>query len=503
MLVVSPHLVTPALRGSAQVISWAVRKSLSPPTPLTPIDIDIATEIQLEDSTGDFVVVEQRQFEEIQEFLADPTVIALVRLRFMQRVAPADALNYLGEIANLSTFQGLTQEWCNERSQTWAGLAEHIWIQIERCHELLLSRIRLSEALTEAVSDILVNRFFFGRFGSSTPPEHARLINELAHNQARQQQMTELLYDCDRKTHSAADDEFLILGLQEDRAKFDDLYVDRMLIDAGTGEEVLASRHLDIRQACPRVVVIGDPGVGKSTLTSWVKWKTVSDISVTPSPVMITLVSRYDLADAASTVLSAIKRHFQIDFLVECDDKLFAYLAATGWITLMVDGIDEIPDVDQRRRVVEQLNTIAETYPALPIVCTTRRTGFEVSLFRSPPFLILKLDSYSDEQVSEYAHKWFAGSPYLTGGPPIRPLRLAHPDPAGRTYGALAAAPLLATVRDPLRRGSLLPYRAARVENRGPVCRCRHSRAGFPHPPRAGAPSGFQPAFLFPCAPGR
>ena len=97
----------------------------------------------------------------------------------------------------------------------------------------------------------------------------------------------------------------------------------------------------------------------------------------------------------------------------------------------------------------------------------------------------------------------FPGSPYLTGVPPIRPLRPAHPDPACRTYGALAAAPLLATVRDPLRRGSLLPYRAARVENRGPVCRCRHSRAGFPHPPRAGAPSGFQPAFLFPCAPGR
>ena len=55
------------------------------------------------------------------------------------------------------------------------------------------------------------------------------------------------------------------------------------------------------------------------------------------------------------------------------------------------------------------------------------------------------------------------GSPYLTGVPPIRPLSPARPDPAGRTYGALAAAPLLATVRDPLRRGLLLPCRAARV----------------------------------------
>src|SRR2546421_6595572 len=56
-----------------------------------------------------------------------------------------------------------------------------------------------------------------------------------------------------------------------------------------------------------------------------------------------------------------------------------------------------------------------------------------------------------------------AGSPYLTGVPPIRPLRPAHPDPVGCTYGALAAAPLLATVRDPLQRGSLLACRAVRV----------------------------------------
>ena len=47
--------------------------------------------------------------------------------------------------------------------------------------------------------------------------------------------------------------------------------------------------------------------------------------------------------------------------------------------------------------------------------------------------------------------------------PPIRPLRRARPDPAGRPYGALAAAPLLVTFRDRLRRGSFLACRAARV----------------------------------------
>ena len=59
------------------------------------------------------------------------------------------------------------------------------------------------------------------------------------------------------------------------------------------------------------------------------------------------------------------------------------------------------------------------------------------------------------------ATKWPIFS--LTGVPPIRLLRPARPDPAGRPYGALATAPFVATVRDRLRRGSFLACRAARV----------------------------------------
>jgi hypothetical protein len=76
-----------------------------------------------------------------------------------------------------------------------------------------------------------------------------------------------------------------------------------------------------------------------------------------------------------------------------------------------------------------------------------------------------------------------AGSPYLTGVPPIRPLRSACPEPAGRPYGALVVTPLLATGRDRRRRGSFLACRAVRPENRGHVCRCRHSRGRLPHLP--------------------
>ena len=89
-----------------------------------------------------------------------------------------------------------------------------------------------------------------------------------------------------------------------------------------------------------------------------------------------------------------------------------------------------------------------------------------------------------------------AGSPYLTGVPPIRPLRPARPDPVGRPYGALAAAPLLVTFRDRLRRGSFLACRAARVVGCSPSSPADAVPARTLYPPPfaclpADAPPGF------------
>src|SRR5271165_4492012 len=76
----------------------------------------------------------------------------------------------------------------------------------------------------------------------------------------------------------------------------------------------------------------------------------------------------------------------------------------------------------------------------------------------------------ADGNRSSTSIPWIIGSPYLTGVPPIRLLRPARPDPAGRPHGALAAAPFLATFRDRLRRARSLPPGGA-AEDRGPVRR--------------------------------
>ena len=120
-------------------------------------------------------------------------------------------------------------------------------------------------------------------------------------------------------------------------------------------------------------------------------------------------------------------------------------------------------------------------------------TGGKLNLFFLPGY---SPQLNPDEWVWKNVKHDTIGSPYLTGVPPIRPLSSARPDPAGRRYGALATTPVLATVRDRPRRGSLPACRAAQPENRRRVYRCRHSRVRSPHPPPSLAPSRSAARFL-------
>jgi hypothetical protein len=409
MAVLPPQILKPLLHSSWQILIWGAKKSLTPSS-LEPIALDAAMEVNLGQGDDDFIVISSAQIEEITAFLADPAVVSLARLLFIRVLAPQDVASSLDKVANFPRFQGMVDSWCSERGQTWQALAEHLWFEIGHNQKLLLSNLRKDGILTDADSDALLTRFFFGQMESANLPEYIRLINELAQNPSRQQQINDLLRECDRQTRIPATDEFLVLGLEHDRAKFDELYVDRDLVDAVTGESISASQRLNVLETCPRVLVIGDPGVGKSTLMSWIRWKLLSASADTIPPIVITLVSRYDLTSPSSSVISAIIKQFETQFLVTCDEKTFAYLASVGWLTLIVDGIDEILDPTQRRKMVEQLNVLAQKYPALPIISTTRKTGFEISHFRTPTFDLLQLQQYSPEQVQKYASKWFSNS---------------------------------------------------------------------------------------------
>jgi len=400
-------VAVPALRTASQVLTWLNKSVKTAASPLGSLQVDVSAVVDL-DNPSDKMVITAQQVDQIEEFLSDPAVVSLIRLLFISKLAQPEEIVFLEDVANASAFLQLAKTWCAAKSQTWLGIGEKLWDQINDGQDALLERFRRGTGGAISISDEVIHRFFFGAALGGSAPEYVRRINELARNLQRQQELNDLLSDCNALDKKKDYKHFVVMGVEQDAVTFESLYIDRTLSDAATGRALSANLELDIHRANPRMVIIGDPGVGKSTLTAWAKWQIHESRAVGYRPAVLTLVSRYDLTDPGTSLMDALRARFSSDYLVDIEARTLGDLLSTGWILVAVDGIDEILDHTQRRRVVVQLNALAEKYPFTPMLCTTRRTGFEVAMFSTSQFKLVNLEQYTENQVVEYSRKWFA-----------------------------------------------------------------------------------------------
>ncbi|MCW2671031.1 MAG: putative NTPase family [Frankiales bacterium] len=403
-------------KTAVTVLRWGHKRMTAPVEPLLLNLPEMTTAIEASSSEGapDVLVLDQEHARQIEEFLEDPTVVAMLRIACVQELLPAEDRHALESFSGLTEFRQLAALWCERRGQSWHGLADVLWLAVRDQQQLVLHQVKGRTDLPPGtpdsidVADTLAQAFFFGRLAVKGEPEYLRLIRNVIDNSSRQDLIAQLLAEHDRVGRGDSDRTvFLIQGLEDEKARFDQLYIDRWLSDARSGAPVSAEIELDLSQARPRVVIIGDPGVGKSTLTGWLRWRLGKAAGEGPTPIPITLVARLVLTNPESTLIGAITDQLTRDTQLPVDADLVAELLACGWVALIVDGIDEVLNTQQRRAVVKQLEVLAERFPFVSIVCTTRRTGFEVALFNGRLFQTLNLEEYGEAQVREYATKWF------------------------------------------------------------------------------------------------
>lgn len=396
------------LRAAIQVVKWGAKAANQPAPPLDALVVDTSTAVVLEGQDGhETLVVSAEQATQMEAFLQDPAVLALQRLAFVQRLLPEADRKALKRLTGHETFKAMASTWCEQRSEHWLGLTQELWRAVEADQTRVLAHLADNPSLSESIADALAHRFFFGRLGVDREPDYLRLLDEIAKQPHRHRRLREVTDECRRLDEASAHDTFLIQGLEGHEAKFRGLYIDRLLSGAH-GEITTAQDELDLSLARPRAVIIGDPGVGKTTLTSWMRWRLSEAVhGHGKGPIAVTLISRRVLKDPGATLLGALRTQLLADYQTLLGEEDLADLLTTGWLALIVDGIDEILDSTQRKSIVTQLHTFAERFPFVSLVCTTRRTGFEVGLFKPTVFKILNLEEYTEGQVQEYAERWF------------------------------------------------------------------------------------------------
>lgn len=414
----------PAVIGAfGRVAAAVVTRSAAPVTGAAPERPDWNEEADerggliLKSAAGKaLTVLTQDQVTQISEFVMRPESVALCQFMFIARIGMKDE-EFLSELSHdyMESFSIQAEEYCDEHGYNWADIAENIWQLLVAYTEDIFP----SSELTSLLSGAEVERVsaYVGSApqisGKLRPPNIAfRDAVDILGNPGRFHKSREAISDI----RAASERRYAELNLSHTLShaaedfRFDraDLYVARSLraqsTDHSRDDEFLASPV-----SRPRCVVIGNPGVGKSTMTQHLvhRLSIADDPASTYAPLVISCKDVPN-AEGNAFILDHIVRSLRESLQLDIQKEVINDLATLGRIFVIFDGVDEIINITRRQNFVRTVEAFANRYPLIPILITARRVGYSKARLNPKEFTLYELDDFSDSQVTEYTHKWFS-----------------------------------------------------------------------------------------------
>lgn len=190
-----------------------------------------------------------------------------------------------------------------------------------------------------------------------------------------------------------------------------------------------------------RAVVLGGPGLGKSTLC---KYLAIEAARAGKAPLLIRL--REFVRSKATDLRSYLLHDLVQRFAVQVQAEQLEALCADGQALLLVDGFDEVGRETERAAIRDAVVALSEAWPKVPVLCTSRIVGYD----RAPlpkDFAHYQLRNFEKDDVRTFVARWYELA--VASDPVDRQRRIADLLAAlERTPAAmeLASVPLLATL---------------------------------------------------------
>ena len=173
-----------------------------------------------------------------------------------------------------------------------------------------------------------------------------------------------------------------------------------------------------------RLVVLGDPGAGKSTMVRWLAtayllrlksdpdWKDLPDVATLPDEDWLPIMIRCRDLDLSCISLDDVLQHIlRKSEITEAEAKALKSILTSrisqGSALLLLDGLDEISDPMSRAAFCQQIERISVANPNVPIVVTSRVVGYREMGYRlGRGFEHVSVDDLSPDDKNDFARRW-------------------------------------------------------------------------------------------------
>jgi hypothetical protein len=163
---------------------------------------------------------------------------------------------------------------------------------------------------------------------------------------------------------------------------------------------------LDLAERLDRTVLLGDPGGGKTTAANVLTDYFAGDPD-RRIPFLVTLREYAASAPVQWSVAEHVEHNLRALYQSPAPEGLVERLLLTGRAVVIFDGLDELLDPTRRRDVSDRVEQFCSAYPLTPVLVTSRTVGYDQARLDDARFACYRLGGFGDDDVAEYARKWF------------------------------------------------------------------------------------------------
>lgn len=223
-----------------------------------------------------------------------------------------------------------------------------------------------------------------------------------------------LKYDCLRMDNSLSLEEIYtnvqVLNTRESRRFETPEALKELFLETGRGftfEKTTRQEGIAVANLEPRLMVLGSPGIGKSTFLRKVglealKWETAR--------------YRHELIPVFIELKLFGDEHEDIEKLIAEEFKTCGFpnaevltqkLLEAGKLLILLDGLDEVP-TDYVDRAIVQIGKLVDRYDKNRFIASCRIAAYKGGF---PRFKDVTMANFSDSQIETFVQQWFRREP--------------------------------------------------------------------------------------------